>query len=317
MFPEVDARLLQCAATSVREARSLMETIKVVSDAYQHGDQWVKRVYVPSLNVLAKSRRRYDQRLASIGYYVLGDVHDFNDAPKAAIRAYRRSISLCEEHGAAWREMGILLDGMGHHRRARNALQKAVALAPDDDLAKSELDGFSAQPPDDDSALYKSGDPYWESSELMARGWLTQALARVVRRQGTKACRWRARIYGAMEERERVLREWKRMVGRSETFEVRYPDLFFLPKSVWDSPDFWCILWKLRPQIANWMTFDFHDSLFDAGVTGRKHVDLYLQYHLARTRRDLAAARKLTKACPTWQEARVLVRRLRCEHGSS
>ena len=55
------------------------------------GYQWNYQWFFPALKCLSRSSLRLDRLLAAVGHYVLGDVHDFNGAPLAAVRAYRRS----------------------------------------------------------------------------------------------------------------------------------------------------------------------------------------------------------------------------------
>ncbi len=51
---------------------------------------------------LLESNNKHDQ--LSDAYYVLGDIHDFNGAPKAAIKSYQKSIELSPSSGS-WREL--------------------------------------------------------------------------------------------------------------------------------------------------------------------------------------------------------------------
>lgn len=74
------------------------------------------------------ARTAEDRRLLSGAYYVVGDIHDFNGAPRAAISAYRRSLRFDPSEAAAWREIGGMLDRMGHRTRAAASGGAKVAL---------------------------------------------------------------------------------------------------------------------------------------------------------------------------------------------
>ena len=101
-----------------------------MTDVYFHGYQWSKREFLPALKALTRMSRVHDRVIAGIGYYVLGDVHDINEAPLAAIRAYRCSARLWPVNGAAWREIGNMHEEMGENEKALRMLRKAVPAHP-------------------------------------------------------------------------------------------------------------------------------------------------------------------------------------------
>jgi tetratricopeptide (TPR) repeat protein len=288
---------------SLAHARSILRDVDYVGDVDIRGHAWLTHEYLPCLRRLARSQRKSDRLLASIGYYVLGDVHYVHDAPRAAIRAYRRCLSLDPNQAAAWREIGGCLQFTGEYIRARNALRKSVRVDPDDDLAESDLEGAEWDLRNPRPPLYREGDAYWESSELLASGRYSAALAILGRKVSSKARRWRARVYAAMHDGGRALREWRAIVAMGGRITIEEADCFFLRGAMWDLAEFWQMMleaasrcWNLCPCRHEGLPLGSHS--------------LCARYHLARINGDTRAASRLAAKYPKWKEPARLVRML-------
>lgn len=290
---------------SLIAARHFLDRIVYVTDVYDRGYQWSKRKFLPALKALARSSRAHDRVIAGSAYYVLGDVHDFNEAPLAAIRAYRCCTRLWPAAGPAWREIGGMYDRMGEYEKALRMLRKAVRVDPSDDNAVSDLEIFEEYPLS--SPWYRLGDPYWQSSEFLAVSKHAQALGVLAGKRSQRADRFRARVYGAIEDGPRVLDSWRRVAKQSGRLRIDNADWFFLPVAIWNNPEFWTIFSGLASRIEDWGFLKGHEDL---DAAGRERFELFLRYHLARTQHNLAAARKLSSRHPQWKEAARLVKRL-------
>lgn len=280
-----------------------------VPGVYDRGHQWVQQAFLPALRVLSQSTRKADRLQAAAGYYVLGDVHDSNDAPRAAIRAYLRSARLWPASGSAWREISMEYDAMGQHDNALRALRKSVRIDPTDEIATADLPSFEECSPS--SPLYRVGDPFWESSELLASGRHRQAIAVLAGKRSPRADRYRARAYGARGDGIRFLELWDSIARRNGRLKIEGPDWFFPPRSVWDGPEFWTILSRVSDRIEDWPPLIGHEGLVEAGISGRERFELVLRYHLSRTQRNVSAARRLSARYPGWKEATDLVKSLK------
>jgi tetratricopeptide (TPR) repeat protein len=269
------------------------------------------------LKVVSQSSRKADRLQAAVGYYVLGDIHFCNHAPRAAIRAYLRSARLWPASGSPWREIGGEFEAMGQHEKALRALRKAVRIGPTDDIAVADLESFEEFSLS--SPLYRIGDPFWESSELLARSRHRQAIALLAEKRSVRANLYRARAYGATGDTPRVLKTWASIARQKGRLKIEGADWFFLPAAVWHSPQFWTILSGTAQRIEDWSLLKGHDSLEEAGISGRERFELFLRYQLSRTQRNLGAARELSARYPQWKEAADLVKRLktRCPNKTS
>src|SRR5437660_1509935 len=108
---------------SAAEARRIISRCSRGAIAYVHGRgyRWVTSTFLPCLKRLSRERAMRDRELAADGFYLLGDIYDFNQAPLAAIRAYRQCLKLDPAAAAAWREIGGMYDRLGDRRKARAA----------------------------------------------------------------------------------------------------------------------------------------------------------------------------------------------------
>lgn len=293
---------------SIAEAREILRPVRLVTDVYFRGQQWSQRTFLPALRVLERSSRQTDRLVAGTGYYVLGDVHDFNHAPRAAIAAYRHSARLCPANAAAWREIGEICEEMGQHERAIRTLRKSIRIDSTEMWAVAALGALEDGPVS--KPRYHVGDAFWLSSEFLAASRHSQAIAVLAGKRSSRADRYRARVYGAVEDANRVLGLWERIAKQKGKLEIEAADWFFLPKAVWDSQDYWRTLWKIACRVKDWNVLKGHESLCDAGIGNQERFECYLRYHLARTEHDHAAASELSKRYPQWREAAQLLKRL-------
>lgn len=283
---------------------------------YGQGYKWVREVLEPAVRALEKhGRRPFDLVLASEGRYSLGDVHDFNDAPIAAIRQYRRSLRDWPGQGAAWREIGSMQERMGHSSAALRALRKAVQVDPKDECARGDLESAIKYPPSG-PALCVRGDRLWRARELVEAGRARAALRLLRGRRGVSARQIRARAHGAMGDVESVMREWTTIASGHGPVALHSADHFYLPVALHNDSRWWETLWRLRRRDANgnWNLpasfFSRHLwSLWQSTTTLRRR-ELHLRFHLARTRGDKAALNSIVRHHPWFVEARRELHRL-------
>lgn len=289
-------------------ARQVLHNVEGISDLHPRGYLWLRNAFLPALRRLSRSRHSSDRIRTATGYYLLGDVHDFNHAPRAAIRAYRRCLQFNPGCGAALREIGSCYDEVGDRRRALFNLRKAVQVDPSDVWARGELQSVEDVAIE---AFYKPGDPYWQCRELLAMGRPMLALECICGTRTLDARTHRARIYGALGDVARGFHEWRGLLNGASTFDITDADWFYLPPTLWHEPDFWRLLWKGRARVADWGVIRGHEDLRDMGLCGKRRMfELFLRYRLARTRRDTSAAQKLSEKYPSWREAATLSEQL-------
>ncbi|MEM9168827.1 MAG: tetratricopeptide repeat protein [Pseudomonadota bacterium] len=108
-----------------------------VSGAHAQGYFWFWRKFVPALEQ-AKASSSVSREMIADCYYVAGDVHDFNDAPRTAIACYHNALKIGPLCGAAHREIASMLGRMGQYDQALAHYDKAISLNPGDRHAVSD-----------------------------------------------------------------------------------------------------------------------------------------------------------------------------------
>ena len=111
---------------------------------YNKGYQWVQSNFLPHLN-LADTLLETEVELLADCWYLMGDIYDFNDAPKKAIECYLKALECDEDADGAYREIGLAYQQIGEYAKALEYTDLALAKMPDDEELmdiKAELHDF-------------------------------------------------------------------------------------------------------------------------------------------------------------------------------
>lgn len=311
---------------TLERARNLMRNWCGRRIAFIHGQgwAWLRDSYLPALATLKgqPDPDQQDRRLVSWAYYDLGDVHDFNKAPMAALRAYRRSIRW-RDNSAAWREAGGMLQNMGRYEEAVSALERAVQLNKKDSDASFDLECAREDLASGAEPFFQESDKLWEAREHLARVHPRAALRTLSGVSGIEAHLHRARAYGVMGNGAAALAEFQ-AIGRMEgPVEFDWADLYFLEPTLWKNPVFWDELLALRSRYI-YNVFLGDDSLFWCLWEGhsrppairstpespeqqaarleehRRYFELIVRRMRALAARDRDALRALVARYPAW-----------------
>jgi tetratricopeptide (TPR) repeat protein len=283
------------------------------------GYRWLIRRYLPALEHLERvAKTREHRRLVADAFYTLGDLHDFNEAPLAAIQAYQRCLALDPKAGGAWREFGGMLASIGEFDEARRALRRALRCNPKDGWARDDLEWLEESPPAQHQ--YRAGDPCWQACELLAQQRPREALDRLRGRRSVRPRLVRLRALGALGQNESALQEWRELARSRGPIRLNYGDWFFLPASLHEDPRLWEALDALAERLEPGV-FELPESLTRATARSRDphpskppkgasaEVRRVIEYQIARLRQDLRAAKRASANCPGWSAAAALVTR--------
>ncbi|MEQ9325407.1 MAG: hypothetical protein RIF41_39940 [Polyangiaceae bacterium] len=289
-------------APSITVARRLARQYRSVGGVHRRGHDWVHGVLLPAARKLEQAGPA-DQRLASRVFRVLGDVHDLNGAPRAAVRSYQRAIKLAPKKPGPWHAMGCMLDNMGLFGRARHALARAVSLSPKDDLLRGDLERVQWAILNDCPVLFEEGNPVWEASEALAAGRWKKALAVLGGKRSVRARQVRARVHGSRGDVEQALAQWRGIADVSGRIQLQHADWYYaLQGPVAQSSELWrLMLWKIRRRLDGGAVL-LPPSLDELDVDGDKRFELYARYQLARTEGNVQGLLALSARYPTWRE---------------
>jgi len=300
------------ASISLQRARATIEGCERVGDLHRQGHAWVQRRWLPALRRLSDARARGDRRLAAGGYQLLGDVHDLNGAPRAAIRAYQRSLKADSSRALSWRAIGSMLDNLGEFQRARHAFLRAARLAPDDELLATDIERVEWALHQGCPVLFEPGSLALEVSEALAAGRHGRASELLARKRSLAARRLRARLHGVRGEAEGVERQWTAIAAARRKVQFQPADWYYaFQGAAGDDPRLWrLMLWKVRRKLDGG-SFSYPASLWDLDATPAKRFELFARFELARCEGDVEALLGLAASHPSWREPGELVLRLR------
>jgi tetratricopeptide (TPR) repeat protein len=292
------------------------------------GYRWFKQRYLPAVDRLEQANLKKDRFLLSDCYYQIGDVHDFNHCPKAAIAAYKKSFDLDPTHSEALREMGGMYERIGQYRKAVSILKKSLQINPNDECARMDYEFAQDSVEYGGPPLYEKRDTCWQARECLARDKPAAAQRLLKNKRAIPARQIIACVYGMLNKPDGIIDQWQRIAKARGMIELGYADWFYIEDCVWDNANFWEIIADCAKQNhfdhGVWRIIDslyeivipqpdnvrpFQKSKADM-LRCNKRVFLMAQYHIARVSRDANIARKLCDRYPNWPEIRELLQEL-------
>ena len=213
-----------------RRLPTLEDARRILADAIEddtagvhpRGEAWLRHELLPALATLSKKYNDFSILLP--GWALVGEVCELIDAPRAAARAYGRSLRY--------------MPGSVELHAAREAAREAARTAPP--------------------------GPITEAAELLAAGRGDAALAKVARLRTTGGVLARARAHGARGDVEGALTAWESLARTTGPVRLELADWFYLPAAVFDDPRFWRALGRVVPRLARGSVFSHADGVRDA-----------------------------------------------------
>jgi tetratricopeptide (TPR) repeat protein len=288
------------------------------------GYVWFKSVYCAYVLDLEQTSYHKDYSLLCDCYYMIGDVHDFNGSPKAAIKAYHKSFTWDPTCSAALREIGCMYSNMGELQKALSSLKKSLRIYPTDEHAISDYNYVLFQIEQDATGIYEENDVCWQAREKLAQDKPKLALRLLKHKRTMLARQIMANAYAMLDDLDSVLEQWQKIANGQSMIEMRHADWFYLYECVWDSVEFWELLASCAQQkrfdYSIWPMFESLEQVIPHPLRRRRssadrsrclrRVYLLTQYHVARLKHDHALANKLTLQYPKWPEIQNLAAKL-------
>ena len=291
-----------------------------IADVRSHGYIWFRNIYCAYISDLEKTGQKKDYPLLADSYYMVGDVHDFNDGPKAAIKAYRKSFALDSRCTGALREIGNMYSNIGDYKKALYFLKKSLRLEPRDEYTKMDYEITLDESKYKSRALYEKNDICWQAREMLAQDKPEIALRLLKHKRTILAYQIIANAYAMLDYLEGVLEQWRIITKSRGMIEMRFADWFYIEDCVWDSLEFWELLAycarQKRFDYSIWPMFKSLDKVIPHPLKRRRsnadrsrclqRVYLLTQYHVARLSHDYSFANKLAQRFPKWPEIQKL-----------
>lgn len=280
--------------------------------------RYLRYELVPHVREISQASEKSLRPLIRECYVLLADIADlYLDAPRAALRWYRRSLTIYRDDSYVWREIGTMEHRLGNYSSAKRAWKLAQRLGPVDSITESDLASIDCELRGRPSPLYSVADPVYRATEQIAAFFPCAALKTLKKRVSISARRVRARAFEAIGESESAIEEWRKISKSSGPVDFDRSDLFFLSRSTWNSPAFWKSMLDTCSRFG--LCIYPRDNTFPLCVPAAARPDdlseverycrirwkLTAELHLARTRHDKHALESLVRGYPGWKTARI------------
>lgn len=284
----------------------LSEAVRSADELHGRGYRWLSTMFEPAL---VDADAACSQLLAD-SYELLGDIHDLNEAPLAALRAYEQSLARSPGNSYCLEQAGLCLKVTGDLDGAREYLELACAADPLSESARHQLSIF-AEPVDCDDRHY-----VMKINDALASRRFDRA-KRLAEEHGVSLDL--ARCAGAANDKGAALQRWQRASSNGELRELAYADWFYLPDVLRETAEFWralipCDLVGVFPSVDEYDAIpEPQPRLFNAEFYAR-HSERYrlrATLELARVTKDIEQCEALSLKYPQWGSAQRLLAQLR------
>jgi tetratricopeptide (TPR) repeat protein len=296
------------------EPETILKNLKKVSKegvgwTHNNGFEWIKNTLIPHLE-FAQQFLNHEKYLIADCFYVLGDVHDFNNAPKAAIKAYAKAIQYDHQFAAAYREMANMYSRIGNYEKATELISIAIHLEPDDKYALLDQEDIHQALEESKEPLYKESDKIWQCNELLANFQPQESLSLLQTTESVEYCKTSAQCYGALLDTQHYLKEWEKISQKNCEIEFKYADWFYMPETVFDSPEIWAIFLSISEKIKPSVFLSF-DSLYQSelykNLNSNEQYKLLIEFNIYRTESNKEKLTQLYKTYPCWHDLKEII----------
>ncbi len=303
------------------------EDTKLLEDCEKKGVGWLhdsgvlffKNEFYPALKRLEKTASSLlEKEIIADSYYLLGDIYDFNHAPLAAIRAYKKGITFFPDPDYAsgfHREIGAMYNNIGKYTLADRYFKKALKINPDDVHARSdsEFNRWDIEKPR--CPLFVEGDWKWEVNELLANNKPEAALKKFPVRMSVRSCLIKSRCFSLLGDKDSQMKEWRNIQNLTGKFEFDSADLFFMRGEIYESLEFWEIMDSIKNRFKH-----THASILRGDILRKKWTkkygkldwikleEDYISFNVAKFSQNVKRLKLLSKKYPKWIE---LIRELK------
>lgn len=291
---------------------------------YPQGYEWFWLVYMPALNRVVETGTVDAETLAD-NFYTVGDVHETNGACEAAIKAYKRALTLDPFMDSAHHEISCMYERLERYPEAIYHNDLALKLNPFDanSIAQRENLEFGKDIPLEFS---KSELASAKACEALARQ-NPQGAIDVLRGFDDVIClRTLTWAHGANLDVSAYFSTWKILIQKirdlqvTKNFQSQRPgildfklgDIFFMPENIYSGHEIWG-MWK-----DSGLEFTGFFTEFESLEADRNYLKLSLtekfmvkiQFYYFENSDDLEGLKTLHAKFPQWTDVTKAIKKL-------
>lgn len=274
-----------------------------ILETHSRGYEWMRDELMPAI-ALVEGDASPNEELLSDAWYIVGDIHDFNDAPLAAIAAYRKSGEADPRSAASFRELAIMHARMGEYEQALDAINQALEIDEDVPHGFDDLASIQQAAEQGEAVMFVQGDPLWAASEALGRFEPPAGLALLGETQTASELQMLARCVGALNQTEQYLDLWEQIAATGEPIELLYADWFFMADGAYDDVRFWKTLRGLHERMEPGVFLHPPEEVRDAhrSLTGPQSELLLIDYCIFRLEGDIQGLAAILAKYPEWTD---------------
>ncbi|MEO8513153.1 MAG: hypothetical protein ABI543_06325 [Ignavibacteria bacterium] len=269
---------------------------------HNKGYSWYNKKLLPAVEIATREFPEKKELLSDV-WYIIGDIHDFNDAPNNAITAYKQSIQFDENHGEAYREIANMLERIGKNKEALKYINKSLHIDPNERNAISDKEYILSSIKFRSKPLYVSGDIKWKMNEQLATENFEFVINNLKQKKSVESLKQIARAYGALNMCDEYLRMWNRIKKLNVKFELEYADWFYMPIKVFAGKEIWVILKSLSNNIIP-SIFVCYDSLYEnyKNLSSNSKLKITCNFQIFKIEGNAKELKKMKMKFPKWKE---------------
>ena len=274
-----------------------------ILESHSRGYEWMRDELMPAI-ALVEGDASPNEELLSDAWYIVGDIHDFNDAPLAAIEAYRKSTEADPRSAASFRELAIMHARIGEYESALDTINQALEIDNEVPHGFDDLASIQQAAEQGEELMFVQGDLIWAASEALGRFDPAAGLAALGEAQTAAELQALARCVGALAQTDHYLGLWEQISATGEPIELAYADWFFMADGAYDDVRFWQTLRGLHERMEPGVFLHPPEEVRDAhrSLTGPESELLLIDYCICRLEGDIQGLQAILARYPEWTD---------------
>lgn len=275
---------------------------KGIAWTHNQGYNWYSTKLLPAV-FDAVNDDTISKELLSDTWYIIGDIHDFNDAPLKAIESYKNAIKLDPNIAAAYREIASMLSRMGKYKTALKYINISLKIEPNEKYAIDEKRDILGNIKFDNEPTYINGDILWEMNECIANQKFEYVINCLKKSKDLEKLKVLARAFGALDMNYEYIRIWNIIVSKNKKFELDYADWFYMPYKIYESSEIWYLFKKAVKYIKPSLFIQFNSlAKYYKELSYEVHLKAKCDYMIYTAKNDALKITKMRKKYPLWNE---------------
>jgi len=275
---------------------------KGIAWTHNQGYEWYSASLLPRIESAGKDQP-ISKELLSDAWYVIGDIHDFNDAPLKAIESYKKSLKYDTGNAAACREIASMYKNIGEYKKALLFINKSLKIDPEEEFAVFEKKDITSEIKMSNKPLYLKGDIIWEMNEYLANQKFDYVINYLKNFSALHKLKVLARAYGASGMNVEYLRTWNLIIAKNKEFKLEYADWFYMPDIIYSNGQIWSIFRKAAKNIKPSIFIQFKSlTKFYSELTAENLFKMKCDYMIHKSKGNLKQLKKMSLKFPKWKE---------------